>query len=147
MVKDDESVRIDEMGVLLFFSSRRRHTRFDCDWSSDVCSSDLSGRGTANFGAINGQRVTEEEFVNAQREVYWRYFFMTGNWPDQDAKRTGFDPQRETYQWLMVIQKEEQMGVHVSSDVAAQVAREMIRSLERMNVRSTDMFFNDVLKP
>src|SRR2546430_7904894 len=26
-----------------FFSSRRRHTRFDCDWSSDVCSSDLRG--------------------------------------------------------------------------------------------------------
>src|SRR5688572_31743276 len=26
-----------------FFSSRRRHTRFDCDWSSDVCSSDLCG--------------------------------------------------------------------------------------------------------
>src|SRR5260370_23878157 len=25
-----------------FFSSRRRHTRFKCDWSSDVCSSDLS---------------------------------------------------------------------------------------------------------
>src|SRR5256886_5322071 len=25
-----------------FFSSRRRHTRFDCDWSSDVCSSDLN---------------------------------------------------------------------------------------------------------
>src|SRR5256886_5321787 len=27
--------------VHFFFSSRRRHTRFDCDWSSDVCSSDL----------------------------------------------------------------------------------------------------------
>src|SRR2546430_2996510 len=27
-----------------FFSSRRRHTRFDCDWSSDVCSSDLAAR-------------------------------------------------------------------------------------------------------
>src|SRR2546430_4410821 len=26
--------------ALVFFSSRRRHTRFDCDWSSDVCSSD-----------------------------------------------------------------------------------------------------------
>src|SRR5580692_368758 len=26
---------------LFFFSSRRRHTSFDCDWSSDVCSSDL----------------------------------------------------------------------------------------------------------
>src|SRR5256886_13504144 len=49
-----------------FFSSRRRHTRFDCDWSSDVCSSDLRhaeiswasseseadtrGRGSANNG-------------------------------------------------------------------------------------------------
>src|SRR2546430_3938016 len=27
--------------IVFFFSSRRRHTRFDCDWSSDVCSSDL----------------------------------------------------------------------------------------------------------
>src|SRR2546430_13578846 len=27
--------------LYFFFSSRRRHTRFDCDWSSDVCSSDL----------------------------------------------------------------------------------------------------------
>src|SRR5689334_24559136 len=26
-----------------FFSSRRRHTRWNCDWSSDVCSSDLVG--------------------------------------------------------------------------------------------------------
>src|SRR5260370_40974416 len=28
-----------------FFSSRRRHTRFKCDWSSDVCSSDLALHG------------------------------------------------------------------------------------------------------
>src|SRR5256886_9562795 len=28
--------------LCFFFSSRRRHTRFDCDWSSDVCSSDLN---------------------------------------------------------------------------------------------------------
>src|SRR5688572_33324620 len=31
--------------MVFFFSSRRRHTRFDCDWSSDVCSSDLSMLG------------------------------------------------------------------------------------------------------
>src|SRR2546430_5511139 len=29
------------LSVFFFFSSRRRHTIFDCDWSSDVCSSDL----------------------------------------------------------------------------------------------------------
>src|SRR5690606_40190142 len=29
--------------IFFFFSSRRRHTRFSRDWSSDVCSSDLLG--------------------------------------------------------------------------------------------------------
>src|SRR5205085_7320485 len=29
------------LSKIFFFSSSRRHTRFDCDWSSDVCSSDL----------------------------------------------------------------------------------------------------------
>src|SRR5207302_8070692 len=31
-----------------FFSSRRRHTRFSRDWSSDVCSSDLSDLDVAH---------------------------------------------------------------------------------------------------
>src|SRR4051812_49577187 len=31
------------MCFFFFFSSRRRHTRLTCDWSSDVCSSDLIG--------------------------------------------------------------------------------------------------------
>src|SRR6266478_733712 len=41
---------------LFFFSSRRRHTRFDCDWSSDVCSSDLMWRmaGAAVADALVG---------------------------------------------------------------------------------------------
>src|SRR5260370_27105065 len=32
------------MNAIFFFSSRRRHTRFKCDWSSDVCSSDLQAQ-------------------------------------------------------------------------------------------------------
>src|SRR5689334_23411508 len=35
-----------------FFSSRRRHTRWNCDWSSDVCSSDLD----AGAGALPDPR-------------------------------------------------------------------------------------------
>src|SRR3989338_9322452 len=31
-------------GCVHCFSSRRRHTRWNCDWSSDVCSSDLTDR-------------------------------------------------------------------------------------------------------
>src|SRR5256885_12773529 len=32
----------DTVYILFFFSSRRRHTRLQGDWSSDVCSSDLA---------------------------------------------------------------------------------------------------------
>src|SRR3989475_662212 len=41
--------------LFFFFSSRRRHTRFDCDWSSDVCSSDLIGLG--RIGKAVAQRA------------------------------------------------------------------------------------------
>src|SRR5256885_7821781 len=37
----EQDLRSD--GVFFFFSSRRRHTRLQGDWSSDVCSSDLGG--------------------------------------------------------------------------------------------------------
>src|SRR5690606_41092841 len=36
--------------VTFFFSSRRRHTRFSRDWSSDVCSSDLAPRVRVHRG-------------------------------------------------------------------------------------------------
>src|SRR5207237_4907228 len=40
-----------------FFSSRRRHTRFKCDWSSDVCSSDLAAYAIWFFlGLAGGHR-------------------------------------------------------------------------------------------
>src|SRR2546430_12385789 len=41
--------------VFFFFSSRRRHTRFDCDWSSDVCSSDLEWKEV--LGAVLGRAL------------------------------------------------------------------------------------------
>src|SRR5438034_7588242 len=43
-----------------FFSSRRRHTRSLCDWSSDVCSSDLKRHEVppAVFGAERPPRRT-----------------------------------------------------------------------------------------
>src|SRR5256886_7094970 len=40
---------------VFFFSSRRRHTRFDCDWSSDVCSSDLVGHQGCPWKILTGR--------------------------------------------------------------------------------------------
>src|ERR1039457_7740543 len=52
--------------VLFFFSSRRRHTRLQGDWSSDVCSSDLR-KGTSKskhlrrfiFSTLNANGSTQ----------------------------------------------------------------------------------------
>src|SRR5688500_20195321 len=49
-----------EQTMLFFFSSRRRHTRLQGDWSSDVCSSDLSivvTAATAVCSALGAARV------------------------------------------------------------------------------------------
>src|SRR5256885_4194149 len=35
------TLELEESLIVFFFSSRRRHTRLQGDWSSDVCSSDL----------------------------------------------------------------------------------------------------------
>src|SRR5256885_7253221 len=40
-------VKSDICVYFFFFSSRRRHTRLQGDWSSDVCSSDLNGNSPA----------------------------------------------------------------------------------------------------
>src|SRR2546430_5730639 len=47
--------------MLFFFPSRRRHPIFDCDWSSDVCSSDL-------FGAP-GRAAVEERLPGLKEEL------------------------------------------------------------------------------
>src|SRR5205807_5294149 len=42
--------------IIFFFSSRRRHTRLQGDWSSDVCSSDLTERKLiADYEALLGE--------------------------------------------------------------------------------------------
>src|SRR5438034_2972776 len=44
--------------LFFFFSSRRRHTRSLCDWSSDVCSSDLAATSVAAPGHLWRDRHT-----------------------------------------------------------------------------------------
>src|SRR5688572_33383454 len=62
-----------EQRSTFFFSSRRRHTRFDCDWSSDVCSSDLAA-GRADGGAssrrdVGSRRITSRRTGGDSRRI------------------------------------------------------------------------------
>src|SRR5690606_41014861 len=43
--------------LYFFFSSRRRHTRFSRDWSSDVCSSDLCVDMAQQFAAVDAAKL------------------------------------------------------------------------------------------
>src|SRR5206468_4418091 len=51
---------------MFFFSSRRRHTRSDRDWSSDVCSSDLLADG---MGFLIGNIYIADKEAHAIRKV------------------------------------------------------------------------------
>src|SRR2546430_13635961 len=61
-----------------FFSSRRRHTRFDCDWSSDVCSSDLLAVipklwvQIADGSTLPGHRAGYVATMGGRKRVSWR---------------------------------------------------------------------------
>src|SRR5690348_18086824 len=67
------------MPFAFFFSSRRRHTRWTGDWSSDVCSSDLhlassvSNRASSlsNFWSIDFRRSRRLTSTPARRELSW----------------------------------------------------------------------------
>jgi hypothetical protein len=105
-------------------------------------------RGPANYGSIFGKKITPEEYNQTLREVYLRYFFVTGNWPDgEEAKRRGFEPMRETYTRLFLIRKQEDLGIQVDPGVVAQVGRNLIRQFERFQIKSPEQFFNQVLTP
>src|SRR5438034_3830962 len=59
---------------MFFFSSRRRHTRSLCDWSSDVCSSDLRCRRLDNLrgraDARNTERIAMDPRIDAAGGVH-----------------------------------------------------------------------------
>src|SRR2546430_11569969 len=64
---------------MFVFSSRRRHTRFDCDWSSDVCSSDLGNLSQA-LTPLRLLLVTTAlgllTWCAVQGNVWWRRVFV-----------------------------------------------------------------------
>src|SRR5690606_40616528 len=68
--------------IPFFFSSRRRHTRFSRDWSSDVCSSDLGVLSSIVdnvplvAGAMGMYPVLSPEVVQASANPEYMRFFV-----------------------------------------------------------------------
>src|SRR5205085_5800818 len=83
-----------------FFSSRRRHTRFDCDWSSDVCSSDLDEIALSENASLDGfmhkilgkgyfvlDQWQLEKLAHVRRKA--RACYVTDGLPRSEERRVG----------------------------------------------------------
>src|SRR5690625_5738796 len=71
-----------------FFSSRRRHTRWPRDWSSDVCSSDLMKGAVAKAEEIVAERegaVLARQFANEANPAIHRKTTAEEVWNDTDG--------------------------------------------------------------
>src|SRR5205807_4493004 len=85
-----------------FFSSRRRHTRLQGDWSSDVCSSDLTGRrlgrGVWVFDASDTNNFVQRMTIQLrlpypsrryEAGVYGPFLVIRSRAPRSDERRVG----------------------------------------------------------
>jgi hypothetical protein len=108
-----------------------------------------AGSGRAqDYGVINGKSIGREAFSNARNEVELRYFFSSGgHWPEEPGRQANFDPERETYFWLLIVQKQEQHGIHVGVDETARYAQMLLSQFQRAGVSTPEVFFNQVLLP
>src|SRR5207253_3502646 len=79
---------------VFFFSSRRRHTRWPRDWSSDVCSSDLDLVGGVDFlaaarrlDALAAQDLADEVIPAAGLRRVGQA--IDAGWPRSEERRVG----------------------------------------------------------
>src|SRR5207237_2946036 len=78
------SLSPDSSLFFFFFSSRRRHTRFKCDWNSDVCSSDLEQHVIERLAAA-ARGVDEDAQIVAQLALADE--LLERRWPDRGFRR------------------------------------------------------------
>src|SRR5207237_5699176 len=129
--------------LYFFFSSRRRHTRFKCDWSSDVCSSDLTslaesigleakmkdvdlvitGEGSLDRQTLEGK--TPAGVARLARKLGKRVFAMVGRATEDRQARELFDG---VYQNARAGMSQEE-NMKKAADLLRENARELANSL------------------
>src|SRR2546427_2064442 len=106
--------------LFFFFSSRRRHTRFDCDWSSDVCSSDLFAPTgwppNATLYVFNTWPPLSSIIVRADFTMTMRsaVFAGAGVWPrpEPDRQSSIASSSRTTPRFVAVLTRAQTSGEH-----------------------------------
>ena len=115
-------------------------------WGNPGSQSGSDGKG--NLGSIAGEPVTIEDLQKAAAEAKLQYFMSRGEWPGPGAEREGFDLNIEAYKRLFIIQKQEELGIHIGSDQVAKVAARDLKALAKGAPGVTmSVFEQNLLKP
>ncbi|MGC8828704.1 MAG: peptidyl-prolyl cis-trans isomerase [Verrucomicrobiia bacterium] len=109
-------------------------------------------RRDVSLGSINGKAITPDQYLNAKKEAYLSFFFRHGQWPDRNeaVKQFGFDEERETYGRLLLIEKLNDMGINVSTETAAALARDFLIRIAGTNAppnQILDVLYQKILRP
>ncbi|HEU5124340.1 MAG TPA: SurA N-terminal domain-containing protein [Verrucomicrobiae bacterium] len=112
---------------------------------SPTASTGGGARAAGDFGSIDGDKISQAEFVNASREASLAYFLSYGRWPESNPA-SGFDPDRETYQRLFFLKKIKDYNIQVDSESVAQAARNILTQAGRGQAVPLDAFVDQVLK-
>jgi peptidyl-prolyl cis-trans isomerase D len=109
---------------------------------------DGGGTATGDFGSIYGHKITQQAFIDARNEFYLFYWFRAGEWPDKNPNFSEADLEREIYVRLMLIQKADDLGIHISTKEAAEAGAEFLRMLGR-NGQAVPLseFVKQILQP
>src|SRR2546430_12034964 len=124
---------------MCFFSSRRRHTRFDCDWSSDVCSSDLTPTAPMLLNSGGGRAIGLEDDPNfnklpqRDRELHLWAIAQTR---DQMALQSNHEVSMECAPQAEAIAKEHTQTL--GDKPLVDVSTDMMRSPEYIKFRSEE---------
>jgi hypothetical protein len=104
------------------------------------------GRESGGRGTINGEKVTEQMYHDAVKEWDLHTFLHSGKWLNEDRKRDEKVTEQQIYQWMLIVQKEEQYGIHVSDADTAEMARMiLLQALGREG--SPQLFIQRGLQP
>lgn len=103
------------------------------------------GAGTEDFGTIYNHKISAGELLDARNDYNLFYWFHNHEWPGNVSDK---DAQEQIYLRLMLLQKAQDLGIHVSDESAAATAATLLRSLDRNGQHVTlDALNREVLQP
>jgi hypothetical protein len=106
------------------------------------------GSSGGDYGSIYGHKIMPNAFRDAEAEVYLNYYLRTGAWPGKSPNISQKDLDEQIYMRLMLVQKAEDLDIHITDAAAATVASEILRSFGRNGQAvSMDLFEKQVLQP